>query len=100
DFNNLLTAILGYCELVLADVSQNDSLRADIMEIQKAGTRAAGLTRQLLDLNAVVTDIRPMLARLIGEDVQIVLRLRHESALVNADRGQVEQVVMNLAVNA
>jgi two-component system, cell cycle sensor histidine kinase and response regulator CckA len=113
DFNNLLTAILGYCELVLADVSQNDSLRADIMEIQKAGTRAAGLTRQLLafsrkqiieptllDLNAVVTDIRAMLGRLIGEDVKIVLGLHHESALVKADRGQVEQVVMNLAVNA
>jgi two-component system cell cycle sensor histidine kinase/response regulator CckA len=113
DFNNLLTAILGYCELVLVDVSQNDSLRADIMEIQKAGTRAAGLTRQLLafsrkqiieptllDLNAVVTDIRAMLRRLIGEDVKIVLGLHHESALVKADRGQVEQVVMNLAVNA
>jgi CheY-like chemotaxis protein len=113
DFNNLLTAILGYCELVLEDVSQNDSLRADIMEIQKAGTRAAGLTRQLLafsrkqiieptllDLSSVVTDIRAMLGRLIGEDVKIVLSLRHESALVKADRGQVEQVVMNLAVNA
>jgi signal transduction histidine kinase len=113
DFNNLLTAILGYCELVLDDVTQHDSLRADIMEIQKAGTRAAGLTRQLLafsrrqiieptllDLSSVVTDIRAMLGRLIGEDVTIVLSLRHESALVKADRGQVEQVVMNLAVNA
>ncbi len=113
DFNNLLTAILGYCELVLANAGQNDSLRADIAEIQNAGTRAAGLTRQLLafsrkqiiepivlDLNAVVTDIRAMLGRLIGEDVKIVLGLQPKLAPVKADRGQVEQVVMNLAVNA
>jgi CheY-like chemotaxis protein len=113
DFNNLLTAILGYCELVLEEVAQNDSLRADITEIQKAGMRAAGLTRQLLafsrkqiieptllDLNAVVTNILVMLGRLIGEDVKIVVDLRRDLALVKADRGQVEQVVMNLAVNA
>jgi CheY-like chemotaxis protein len=98
---------------LLADLNPEDPRQADIVEIQKAGTRAAGLTRQLLafsrkqiieptrlDLNAVVTDLRPMLDRLIGEDVKVVLRLRPGLAPVKADRGQVEQVVMNLAVNA
>jgi two-component system cell cycle sensor histidine kinase/response regulator CckA len=113
DFNNLLTVILGYCEMLLADRDWNDPRQADIAEIQKAGTRAAGLTRQLLafsrkqiieptllDLNVVVSDMRAMLGRLIGEDVTVLLGLRPELALVNADRGQVEQIVMNLAVNA
>ena len=113
DFNNLLTAILGYCELLLTDLDPADPRHADIGEIQKAGTRAAGLTRQLLafsrkqiieptrlDLNVVVADMREMLGRLIGEDVEIVLRLGPTLAPVQADRGQVEQIVMNLAVNA
>jgi two-component system, cell cycle sensor histidine kinase and response regulator CckA len=113
DFNNVLTAILGYCELLLTDFDPVDPRRADIEEIQKAGLRAAGLTRQLLtfsrkqiieptqlDLNAIVADIRPMIARLIGEDVEIVLRLGPELAAVKADRGQLEQILMNLAVNA
>ena len=94
DFNNLLTVILGYCELLLADLDPDDPRQADIAEIQKAGTSAAGLTRQLLafsrkqiieptllDLNAVVTDMRAMLGRLIGEDVKVVLGLRPELAL-------------------
>jgi K+-sensing histidine kinase KdpD len=113
DFNNLLTAILGYCELLLSEFDAEDHRRADVAEIQKAGTRGAALTRQLLafsrkqiieptllDLNVVVNDMRSMLSRLIGEDMRIVLRSGPELALVNADRGQVEQVVMNLAVNA
>ena len=113
DFNNLLTVILGYCELLLADLDPDDPRQADIAEIQKAGARAAGLTRQLLafsrkqiieptllDLNVVVADMRAMLGRLIGEDVKVVLGLRPELAPVKADRGQVEQIVMNLAVNA
>jgi two-component system, cell cycle sensor histidine kinase and response regulator CckA len=113
DFNNLLTAILGYCELLLADVGESDPHRPDLIEIQKAGMRATGLTRQLLafsrkqiieptllDLNVVVADIRGMLERLIGEDIEIAVRLRPESMLVEADRGQVDQVIMNLAVNA
>jgi two-component system, cell cycle sensor histidine kinase and response regulator CckA len=113
DFNNLLTAILGYCELLLADLDSDDPRKADVTEIQKAGTSAAGLTRQLLafsrkqiieltllDLNVVVANMRAMLGRLIGEDVKIVLALRPELAPVKADRGQVEQIVMNLAVNA
>jgi PAS domain S-box-containing protein len=113
DFNNLLTAILGYCELLLPDFTPDDRRHADITEIQKAGMRAAGLTRQLLafsrkeiieptllDLNVVVADIRAMLGRLIREDVKVVLALRPDLAPVMADRGQVEQIVMNLAVNA
>ncbi len=113
DFNNLLTVILGFCELLLADLESADPRRADIAEIQNAGTRAAGLTRQLLafsrkqiiaptrlDLNVVVTEMQALLGRLIREDVKVVLGLRPELALVKADRGEVEQVVMNLAVNA
>jgi signal transduction histidine kinase/CheY-like chemotaxis protein len=113
DFNNLLTAILGYCELLLMDFNPGDPRQADITEIQKAGTSAAGLTRQLLafsrkeiiaptllDLNAVVAGMREMLGRLIREDVKVVLDLRPGLALVNADRGQVEQLVLNLALNA
>jgi two-component system, cell cycle sensor histidine kinase and response regulator CckA len=113
DFNNLLTVILGFCELLLADLDPGDPRQADMAEIQKAGTRAAGLTRQLLafsrkqiiqptrlDLNVVVAEMRVMLGRLIREDVKVVLGLRPELAPVKADRGQVEQIVMNLAVNA
>jgi two-component system cell cycle sensor histidine kinase/response regulator CckA len=113
DFNNLLTSILGYCELLLDESPPDDPRHADVMEIQKAGIRAAGLTRQLLafsrkqiidpavvDLNAVVTDIRAMLGRLIGEDVHVVVALQPGLGAVMADRGQVEQIVMNLAVNA
>jgi CheY-like chemotaxis protein len=113
DFNNLLTVILGHCELLLADRDAAAPDYADISEIQKAGTRAAGLTRQLLafsrkqiiepaviDLNAIVADMRPMLERLIGEDVSVALGLAADLSPVRADRGQVEQIVMNLAVNA
>ena len=113
DFNNLLTAILGYSELLLVDLDPSDPRQADIKEIQKAGESAARLTRQLLalsrkqvieptllDLNVVVTDMRAMMGRLIGEDVKIVLALRPELGCVKADRGQVEQIVLNLAVNA
>jgi two-component system cell cycle sensor histidine kinase/response regulator CckA len=113
DFNNLLSVIMGFCELLLTDLSSDDPRHADIAEIHKAGARGAGLTRQLLafsrkqiieptllDLNVVVAGIQPMLARLIGEDVKVVVALRSDLALVMADRGQVEQVVMNLAVNA
>jgi two-component system cell cycle sensor histidine kinase/response regulator CckA len=113
DFNNLLTVILGYCELLLADLDPDDPRQNDIAEIQIAGSRASGLTRQLLafsrkqiieptllDLSVVVTDMRVMLGRLIREDVRMVLRHTRELACVQADRGQVEQIVMNFAVNA
>ena len=113
DFNNLLTVILGHCELLLADLDAGDSRQTDICGIQKAGMHAAGLTRQLLafsrkqiieptllDVNVVVTELRAMLGRLIGEDVKVVLALRPALSLVKADRGQLEQIVLNLVVNA
>jgi CheY-like chemotaxis protein len=113
DFNNLLTVILGYCELLLADLSPDDRRRADVVEIQRAGDSGAALTRQLLafsrrqiieptllDLNVVVAEMREMLGRLMREDVKVRLGLRRDLALVRADRAQVEQIVMNLAVNA
>jgi CheY-like chemotaxis protein len=113
DFNNLLTVILGFCALLLADLSPDDPRQADIAEIQKAGARAAGLTRQLLafsrkeiiepkrlDLNLIVGDIQVMLGRLIGEDIAIRLDLAPALAPMTADRGQMEQILLNLAVNA
>ena len=113
DFNNLLTVILGFCELLLVDRDPDDPRLADIAEIQKAGERAAGLTRQLLafsrkqiieptrlDLNAVMADLQGLLGRLIGEDVKVVLGLQPGLARIIADRGQVVQIVMNLVVNA
>ena len=113
DFNNLLTAILGYCELALVSLDKDDWRRNDIGQIQLAGVQAAGLTRQLLafsrkqiieprllDLNAIVTEMLPMLGRLIGEDVTVTARLEPDLARVKADRGQLEQVIMNLALNA
>ena len=113
DFNNLLTAILGYCQLLLADLDPRDPRRADVNEIHSAGERAARLTRQLLTfsrkqiveprllhLNDVVTNMRGLLGRLIGEDVAIVVNLRPDLMPLTADPGQMEQIVLNLAVNA
>jgi PAS domain S-box-containing protein len=113
DFNNLLTAILGYCELLLNDLDPADAHVPDILEIQKAGVSATALTRQLLafsrkepiqaevlDLNHIITSMRLLLQRLLGEDVRVVLALAPGPARVSSDRGQLEQVVMNLAVNA
>jgi two-component system, cell cycle sensor histidine kinase and response regulator CckA len=113
DFNNLLTVILGYCDLVLDELDPDDPRQVDMSEIKRAGASATGLTRQLLafsrkeiieptllDLNVVVAEMRAMLGRLIEEDVNVVLGLPTELALIKADRGQVEQIVMNLALNA
>ncbi len=113
DFNNLLTVILGYCELSLDDLGPDDPRRADINEIAKAGARATALARQLLafsrknliepvllDLNAVVAGMRPMLRLLIREDVKVILDLDSALGSVKGDRWQMEQIVMNLAVNA
>jgi PAS domain S-box-containing protein len=113
DFNNLLTVITSYSTLLLDDMGAADSRREDLEEIRKAATGAAGLTRQLLafsrqqvlepkvlDLNAVVAGAGKMLQRLIGEDVALVTVLAPDLGSVKADPGQIEQVIMNLAVNA
>jgi two-component system cell cycle sensor histidine kinase/response regulator CckA len=113
DFNNLLTVILGYCDLLLDERGEDAPDRSEILEIQKAGTNAVSLVRQLLafsrkqiiqptliDLNAVVENMRGMLGRLIGEDVRVVVTLSPDLSKVKADQGQLEQIVMNLAVNA
>jgi PAS domain S-box-containing protein len=113
DFNNLLTVILGNCELLRVDFDECDPRRADVAEIARAAASASALTRQLLmfsrrqvvetaplELNAVVDGVRLMLERLLGSDVRVVLRLKEGLGIVMADRGQIEQVVMNLAVNA
>ncbi len=113
DFNNLLTAIRGYSDLLLQRLDGGSHMRRDVEEIRKAGERAASLTRQLLafsrkqvlqpkvlDLNAVVAGMDDMLRRLIGEDVDLVAVLKPGLWSVRADPGQLEQVVMNLAVNA
>ncbi|MGD0499605.1 MAG: PAS domain S-box protein [Bryobacteraceae bacterium] len=113
DFNNYLTVINGYCEKLSGDLDGQSSIRESLDEIRAAGERAAALTRQLLaisrkqiaelapiSLNDVVADAGKMLGRLIGEDVEIDTRLDANRALVMADRGQMNQVLMNLAVNA
>jgi signal transduction histidine kinase/CheY-like chemotaxis protein len=113
DFNNLLTVINGYSGLMLSKLGADDPLQANIAEIHHAGERAAGLTRQLLafsrkqvlqprslNLNHVVKGMVPMLERLMGEDVKIHLALGADSGMVHADPHQLEQVMMNLAVNS
>ncbi len=113
DFNNLLTAINGYSELTLRCLAPDNSLHRNVTEIKKAGERAAALTRQLLafsrkqilqpkvlDLNSIVTDISKILQRVIGEDVNILTVLDPDLKHIEADAGQLEQVLMNLAVNA
>jgi signal transduction histidine kinase len=113
DFNNLLTVIMSYSSLLLSDPGANEAVRGDIQEISDAAERAAALTRQLLafsrkqvlqlravNLNAVVTDVQKMLHRLIGEDITLATNLDPDLALINADPGQLEQVLINLAVNA
>jgi hypothetical protein len=112
DFNNLLTAIVGYSEFLIGGL-EDEKLRRHAQEIKKASERAAALTGQLLafsrrqvlqprvlDLNAVVSDMDMMLRRLIGEDVELVTMLEPELSPVRADPTQVEQVIVNLAVNA
>ncbi|MFN2530865.1 MAG: PAS domain S-box protein [Pyrinomonadaceae bacterium] len=113
DFNNLLTAITGYCDIGLRRVGDNDGLRKNLQEIKRAGERAASLTRQLLafsrkqmlqakviDLNSIVGDLDRMLQRLIGEDIDLVTLLDAKPCRVKADPGQIEQVILNLVVNA
>jgi PAS domain S-box-containing protein len=113
DFNNLLGVILGYTGLMLDRLGLDDPQRKSIEEIQKAGDRAALLTRQLLafsrkqvlqpkviDLNAVVAGAEKLLQRLIGENIELRAVLNPELCRVKADPGQIEQIIMNLAVNA
>lgn len=113
DFNNLLTTILGYSNFVLESLKTTDSFYHDVDEIRKAGERAATLTQQLLtfsrkqalapkvfDLNSVVVDLGKLLCRLIGEDISLSTRLDPALGMVKADPNQIEQVIMNLAVNA
>jgi signal transduction histidine kinase/ActR/RegA family two-component response regulator len=113
DFNNVLTAITGYSELLLDELTPGDPKRQDVEEIHAAARRAAGLTRQLLafsrkqvfqtrvlDLNAVVRMLEKMLQRLIGEDVKLEIAPSSALGAVRADPGQIEQVIMNLAVNS
>jgi two-component system cell cycle sensor histidine kinase/response regulator CckA len=113
DFNNLLTVISGYSEMMLSALAPTDPHRALVQEVYDAGQRAALLTRQLLtfsrkevieprplDLNAVITTAAKMLRRLIGEDVEMTTALAVDAPWVFADPGQIEQVVMNLALNA
>ena len=113
DFNNLLTVIQGYGELLQASLEGDAEKRESVVEIIKAAERATALTRQLLafsrqqvlemrvlDVGAVVADTEKMLKRLIGEDVEVVVERPAVLGLVKADPGQIEQVVLNLAVNA
>jgi two-component system cell cycle sensor histidine kinase/response regulator CckA len=113
DFNNLLGVIVGYGEITRRKLRDDDPLTGKVDQILKAAERAAGLTRQLLafsrqqvlqpkivDLNVIVSDVEKMLRRLIGEDIQLTSSLDPGLGSVTADPGQIEQVLMNLAVNA
>jgi PAS domain S-box-containing protein len=113
DFNNILTVIGGYSELALESMAAGNPHRGQIEQIRKAGDRAAGLTRQLLafgrkqilqprvlNMNVVVGSYSKMLGRVLGEDIELVTVMEPNVANVKADEGQLEQVLMNLSVNA
>ena len=113
DFNNLLTVISGNCELSLLELKEGDSLKGNIEEIKAAVDRATSLTRQLLafsrrqildtkvlDLNTIIRDLDKMLRRVIGEDIELVTLLSDGVGTVKTDPGWMEQVIINLAVNA
>jgi len=113
DFNNLLGVIIGYSGVLKKKLAPDSPLCEHALEIEKAGQRAASLTKQLLafsrqqvltpavlNLNSLATDMEKMLPRLLGEDIEVMLTLDPELANVKADQSQIEQVIMNLAVNA
>jgi hypothetical protein len=113
DFNNLLTIITGYSEMALAEIDENHALHDSLVEIADAAARAGSLTRQLLTfsrrqltaakrivLNDLVREFEKMLARLLGEEIELVLAPDPEDGVIMADPGQIEQVILNLAVNA
>ena len=113
DFNNLLTTILGYSDLVMMAMRRDNPFYDDVGEIKRSGKRAADLIRQLLafsrrqiiqpvvlDLNRVIRNMEEMLRRLIGEDIEVIMILGSDLWKVKVDPGQIDQVIMNLAVNA
>jgi two-component system cell cycle sensor histidine kinase/response regulator CckA len=113
DFNNLLTAILGYGEIAMAELPPDDTVRKEVGEMVKAAERASGLTRQLLgfarrsvvapaahDLNSIVAGLAPFLGRLLGERIALVTHLGPANGHVKVDRSQLDQMLVNLAVNA
>lgn len=113
DFNNLLTLILSSTDFVLAELPAGSPLREDLEEIRRAGERAAALTKRLLafsrkqiaspkliHLDELIREMKPMLRRLIGEDIELVFEAEGQLGTVRADWGQLEQVIVNLAVNA
>ena len=113
DFNNLLTVIKGHSELLQAELRSNDSARKEVEGVIRAADRAASLTRQLLafsrrqiltlkvlDLNSIVTSMERLLGRLLGENIQLTTSLAPSPGMIKADPHQIEQVIMNLAVNA
>jgi nitrogen-specific signal transduction histidine kinase/CheY-like chemotaxis protein len=113
DFNNMLSVILSYASLLIGELEPGDPMRSDIEEVKRAGERASELTRQLLafgrqqvlqprivDLNRVILGMNKMLRRMLGEDIDLSLLTAHRLGKVLADPGQIEQVLMNLIVNA
>ena len=113
DFNNLLGVIIGYSELALDQIGPGNAVRGQVEQIRKAGERAGALTRQLLafsrqqvldtktlNLNAIISDMAQLLLRLIGEDVELQTKLDSQLHAIRGDQGQIEQVIMNLAVNS
>jgi len=113
DFNNLLTVIIGRSDVIIRQLAEDNPRREDLQEIKKAGFQAASLTRQLLafsrkqvlqpkvlNLNTVITSVGKMINRLIGEDIELMSVLHPDLGQTRADPGQIEQVIMNLAVNA
>jgi signal transduction histidine kinase len=113
DFNNLLTTIRGFSDLLLRDLPEEHIRRTDVEQIRKAADRGAQLTRQLLsfgrppapqpralDLNAVVASMEGLLQRLVGADIELAVRLRPGLGEVKMDPGQLEQVLVNLVLNA
>jgi two-component system cell cycle sensor histidine kinase/response regulator CckA len=113
DFNNILTAILGFCELLLTELEPEHVGRADVLEIRTAGQRAAALTRQLLafsrkqllqasvlDINGVIQRMEPMLRRLVAAHIDLVVSLQPGIGAIKIDPTQLEQIVINLVVNA
>ena len=113
EVNNMMTGVIGFSEFLLRSLEEGDARRADVEEIIKAGTRAADVTRQLLaftrqqflqpqilDVNSVVSDMEKLLRRSLGEGHVLELRLSPEAGRLRADRGQLEQVLINLVINA